>query len=233
VQTFGDAFTFLVRVQQQESTAEDADTAQQDAVEKVKNKLAEVLGQQVEFRRTEVVGPTVGAELIRKGIYAVVFSMLGIMAYIWARFEWQFGVGAVMALLHDVLATLGLFALTQIDFNLATVAAILTVAGYSINDTVVVFDRVRENLRKYKKMPFIELLNKSVNETLSRTFLTSFTTMLAMFALFLFGGEVIASFTIALMWGIFVGTYSSIYVATPVLIYLKLRSDDANSPENT
>lgn len=224
VQEFGAPTDILVRVQQQAKNNSDADAAQQEAVVKVKEAVVQTLGNDVEFRRVEVVGPTVGGELIRKGIYAVIFSMIGIMGYIWLRFEWQFGVGVMLALLHDVLTTLGLFAVTQINFDLATVAAILTVAGYSLNDTVVIFDRIRENLRKYRKMPLIELLNKSTNETLSRTFLTSISTMLALLSLYLFGGEVIASFTIALMWGIFVGTYSSVYVATPALIYLKLRN---------
>ena len=174
----------------------------------------------VEYRRTEFVGPTVGAELKEAAIWAVLAAIGAILLYIWFRFEWQFGIGAVVALSHDVISTIGLFSLFQLEFNLATVAAVLTIAGYSINDTVVVFDRVRENMRRYKKMPLDELFNKSINETLSRTVMTSVTTMLALIALFLFGGEVIRGFAIALIWGVLVGTYSSISLAVPLLLYL-------------
>ena len=156
------------------------------------------------------VGPTVGAELKEAAIWAVLAAVGAILLYIWFRFEWQFGVGAVIALTHDVITTIGLFALLQLEFNVSTVAAVLTIAGYSINDTVVVYDRVRENLRRYKRLSLIELFNRSINETLARTVMTSVTTLLALLALYFFGGEVIQGFTIALIWGVFVGTYSSI-----------------------
>ncbi|HBH26644.1 MAG TPA: protein translocase subunit SecF [Rhodospirillaceae bacterium] len=173
-----------------------------------------------EWRRTEVVGPQVGGELIRKGAYAVVFTLLGILAYIWVRFEWQFGLATLAATAHDVVAMLGLFALTGWEFSLASVAAILLVAGYSVNDTVVVFDRIREEMRRYRKMPLPELSNIAVNQTLSRTIMTSLTTILALAALWAFGGPVIAGFVNALLFGVAVGTYSSVFVAAPVLLLL-------------
>jgi len=179
----------------------------------------------VTYRRTEFVGPQVGEELIMSGIWAVVLALFGIMLYVWFRFEWQFSVAAIVALTHDILLTLGFFAELELEFNLATVAAVLTIAGYSINDTVVVFDRVRENLRKYKKMPLPELMNKSINETLSRTVLTSVTTLLAVLALVVLGGQVIRDFSLALVWGVVIGTYSSICLAVPILLYFNLRRD--------
>jgi len=188
------------------------------AVEKVKT----ALGSGIEYRRTEFVGPKVSDELFLDGVYAVGAAILAILMYIWFRFEWQFGLGAVVALVHDVISTVGIFALLGLEFNLSTVAAVLTIAGYSINDTVVVYDRVRENLRKYKTKPLTELLNLSINETLSRTVLTSLTTLLALLALFFFGGEVIRGFSFAMIWGVLIGTYSSIALAVPLLIYLKL-----------
>lgn len=215
LQEFGGPNDVLIRLQRQEG----AEAEQVRAIDKVKA----ALGQGVEYRRTEFVGPKVGGELIRAGTIAVVLSMLGIAIYVWFRFEWQFGVGAMISLLHDVVATVGIFCLLQYEFNLSTVAAVLTVAGYSINDTVVVFDRIRENLRKYKTMPIGDLLNLSVNETLSRTIMTSGTTMVAVLALYFFGGEVLRGFSFAIAWGIVVGTYSSIYVAAPCLLYFDLR----------
>jgi preprotein translocase subunit SecF len=187
----------------------------------------------VQFRRQEFVGPQVGGELIEAGIIATVLALLAIMLYVWFRFEWQFAVAAVVALVHDVLLTIGLFAFLQEEFNLATVAAILTIAGYSINDTVVVFDRVRENLRKYKKMPMAELMNQSINETLSRTVMTSVTTLLALFSLFFFGGEIISGFSIALIWGVVIGTYSSICLAVPLLLLLNLKRSSLSSTDKT
>jgi preprotein translocase SecF subunit len=215
LQEFGSKDTVLIRVQRQEG----GDDAQKIAVDRIKEVLA---GSVAEYRRTEFVGPTVGAELKEAAIWAVLAAVGAILLYIWFRFEWQFGVGAVIALTHDVLSTIGLFALLQLEFNVATVAAVLTIAGYSINDTVVVYDRVRENLRRYKTTPLIELFNRSINETLSRTVMTSVTTLLALLALFFFGGEVIRGFTIALIWGVFVGTYSSVALAVPLLVYLKI-----------
>jgi len=175
----------------------------------------------VEYRRVESVGPQVGAELARKGVYAVLFALAGILAYIWLRFEWRFGVAAIGALAHDAVLTLGLFAGTGMEFSLASVAAILMIAGYSINDTVVVFDRVRENMRMFRAKPLADLLNESVNQTLSRTVMTSATTLLALGALWALGGEVIAGFVYALVFGIVVGTYSSVFVAAPLLLALE------------
>ncbi len=181
------------------------------------------LGEGYIERRTESVGPKVGSELVQTGIIAGFLTILGIVIYIWFRFEWQFAVGALIALLHDVLTTLGLFAITQLEFNLASLAAVLTIAGYSVNDTVVVFDRVRENMRKFKKMPLLDLLNLSLNDTLSRTVMTSVTTFLAVLALVLLGGPVIQSFAIAMLWGVIVGTYSSIWMACAILVYIGVR----------
>lgn len=216
LQEFGAPDDVLIRVQKQAG----GDEAQQRAVSKIK----QALGSRVEYRRTEFVGPKVSKELFWDGVYAVAAAILAILVYIWFRFEWQFGLGAVTALVHDVLATIGVFALTGLEFNLSTVAAVLTIAGYSINDTVVVYDRVRENLRKYKKMPLRQLLDLSINETLSRTVLTSLTTLLALLALYLLGGEVIRGFSFAMIWGVVVGTYSSICIAVPLLLYLDVRT---------
>jgi len=188
------------------------------------------LGPDFEDRRTEVVGPKVGEELIRDGILAVVLAIAAIGAYLWLRFEWQYGVGGMLTLLHDVTATMGLFSITGMEFSLTSVAAVLTIAGYSINDTVVIYDRVRENLRKYKKMPLLELMNLSLNETLSRTILTSGTTVLSIVPIVFFGGDALKGFALAMIWGVVVGTYSSIYISLPVLIYFRLRSGGEVAP---
>lgn len=199
----------------------EADTGEQKALREEVQKL---LGAKVEFRRVEYVGPQVGKELIMTGVQAFVWSMVGIMLFIWVQYEWQFGITAILSLAHDVCATLLFFILTGIEFDLATVAAVLLVAGYSINDTVVVFDRIRETLRKYRKMPLPELFNLAINETLSRTLMTSLMTMIAIGALAIFGSQVIKGFTYALLVGIVVGTYSSIFVASPLLLYMNIRS---------
>ena len=215
LQEFGQPNDVLIRIQRQEG----GEKAQQAAVVTVKK----ALGPGIEYRRTEFVGPKVSDELFWDGVLAVSYAILAIMAYIWFRFEWQFGLGAVIALLHDVLTTIGIFALLGLEFNLSTVAAILTIAGYSINDTVVVYDRVRENLRKFKKMPLAELLNNSINQTLSRTLMTSVSTLLALLSLYFLGGEVIRDFSFAMIWGVIIGTYSSICLAVPLLLYLNIR----------
>ena len=212
IQNFGKDSEVLIRVEKQPGD----NKRQVAAIEKV----TAALGKNFRVGREEFVGPKVGAELIRAGITATVLALLAIMAYVWFRFEWQFGIAAVAALTHDVLLTIGLFSVFQFEFNLSTVAAVLTIAGYSINDTVVVFDRVRENLRKYKKLAIPDL-NLSLNETLSRTVMTSATTMLALLALFFLGGD--RGFSIALIWGIVVGTYSSICLAVPVLLVLRIK----------
>ncbi len=201
-----------------------AETKQQEVLLLVKSALTEALGE-VDFRRQDVVGPTVSSELVTKGVQAVVLAVLLMLIYIWFRFEWQFSLGAILALIHDVTLTIGLFALLQLEFTLAIIAALLTIIGYSMNDTVVVFDRVRENLRKYKKMPLKELIDLSVNSTLSRTLMTSLTTLLALAALFFLGGSALRGFTAAMIWGIFVGTYSSIFVASPLLLMTGVKRD--------
>jgi len=216
VQEFGSTKDVLIRIETQEG----GDTAQQDAVKLV----VEAIQDDYDNRRTEVVGPTVSGELAQTGTLAVIAAIIAVLAYIWMRFEWQFALGAVAALVHDVVLTIGMFAITGFEFNLASIAAILTIVGYSLNDTVVVYDRVRENLRKFRRMPIAELLNMSINHTLSRTVLTSITTILALAALVIYGGEVIRSFTFAMAWGVIVGTYSSIFIAAPLLINFKLTS---------
>jgi len=215
LQEFGQPTDVLIRIQRQDG----GEKAQQEAV----NTIKAALGSSVEYRRTEFVGPKVSDELFWDGLTAVGLAVLAILMYIWFRFEWQFGLGAIVALSHDVITTIGIFALMGFEFNLSTVAAVLTIAGYSINDTVVVFDRVRENLRKYKKMPFPELLNNSINQTLSRTVITSVTTMLALLALYFLGGEVIRDFSFAMIWGVLIGTYSSIFLAVPILLNLNIK----------
>ncbi len=188
------------------------------------NKIKETLGSDYEYRKVELVGPQVGGELKKAGVIASVLAVLGITIYIWFRFEWQFALGAMLGLIHDILITVGLLSLLDFDFNLTTVAAILTLAGYSVNDTVVTYDRIRENLRKYKKMPQYDLLNKSINDIFSRTILTGLTTLLATAALFVFGGDALKSFSFTILWGIIVGTYSSIYVSAVFLNLFDLRA---------
>jgi len=225
VQEFGAPEEVLIRIEAQGSQESD-----QGAIEAAQA----VINQQmpdVSYERIEDVGGQVSTELVRDGILAVVFAVGAVLIYIWFRFEWHFGVGAVIALVHDVVLTIGFFAVTGLEFNLSIIAAILTIVGYSLNDTVVVFDRIRENLRKYRKMDLEELLDLSINNTLSRTLMTSLTTLVALGALFAFGGEVIRGFTAAMIWGIFVGTYSSIFIASPTLIYLKLKRTDFTAEE--
>jgi len=223
VQQFGDDNEVLVRVEEQPG----GELAQQAVVAKIKTAFE---GENVEFRRTEVVGPRVSGELARAGLLAVAAALFAILVYIWFRFEWQFAIGAILTTANDVLVTIGLFVILQLDFSLSSIAAVLTIIGYSLNDTVVVYDRIRENLRRYKKITLPELLDRSINETLSRTTLTSVTTLLALFALWMFGGEVIRSFTLAMIFGIVIGTYSSIFLAAPFLILFNLRGD-GKSPD--
>ncbi|TIL41821.1 protein translocase subunit SecDF [Mesorhizobium sp.] len=215
VQEFGSARDVLIRI----GTQGGGDVAEQSAVEKVRSALET----DYEFRRIEVVGPTVSSELAFNGTMGVLASLLAMLVYIWIRFEWQFGLGAIISTFHDVILMVGFYVVAGIEFNLTSIAAILTIVGYSINDTVVVYDRVRENLRRYKRMPIAELLDLSMNQTLARTVLTGVTTLFALAALSIWGGEVIQSFTIAMIFGILAGTYSSIFVAGPLLILFKLR----------
>tara|TARA_B100000287_G_scaffold349348_1_gene337879 strand:- start:1508 stop:2386 length:879 start_codon:yes stop_codon:yes gene_type:complete len=212
IQEFGSPSNILIRVEKNS----DEEGEKEKLINKIKNKLTG----EIDYRRIEFVGPKVGKELQIMGIKAVLFSLVAMFIYIWFRFSgWQFGLGALVALFHDVISTVGFFSLTQIEFNLASIAAILTIAGYSINDTVVVFDRIRENLTK-DEMPFAELLNLSISQTMSRTIMTSLTTMLALLALFIFGGEVVKGFVSAMIWGVLVGTYSSIFIASPLIVLL-------------
>jgi preprotein translocase SecF subunit len=212
LQDFGSTRDVLIRVQSQGD--EKLDNA---AVEMVRK----ALGAGFEFRRTEVVGPKVGSELIEAGTIASLLAMVGIAVYVWFRFEWQFAIAALISTVHDVVTTIGLFVLLQLEFNLTSVAAVLTIAGYSINDTVVVFDRIRETLRKYKTLEFGALIDRAINDTLSRTVMTSTTTLLAVLSLAIFGGEVIRGFAVAIIWGIAIGTYSSIFLAAPLLLYMR------------
>ena len=228
IQNFGKEGDFLIRIQKQ-----DGDQKQQIAmIEKVQT----LINSDYSIRRSEFVGPTVGDELKTAGIYAVSLSLLAIMVYIWFRFEWQFSIAAIIALVHDVISTIGLFSVLQLEFNLATIAAILTTAGYSINDTVVIFDRVRENLRRYKSKDHYYIYNKSINETLSRTVITSVTTLIALFIIFFFGGAVLSDFALAMIWGVLIGTFSSIFVAVSILTFFDINKgekieDQTNVPE--
>jgi preprotein translocase subunit SecF len=213
LQVFGPPTDVLIRLPRQPG----GDAAQEQAVQLVR----QALGPGVEYRRVEVVGPSVGSELIRAGVIATALALFAIAAYIWFRFEWQFGVGGMISTLHDVITTVGLFALFQLEFNLTTLAAILTIAGYSVNDTVVIYDRIRESLRKYPRMPFRDLINLALNETLSRTILTVSTVALAVLSLLFLGGQVLRGFSIAMLWGVVIGTYSSLFIAAPILYYVR------------
>jgi preprotein translocase subunit SecF len=219
IQQFGTPNDALIRVSEQaDSTSTKGGL---NAVEIIRQELEGTF----DIRRVEVVGPQVSSELIQTGIIAIITAIACMLIYIWFRFEWQFSVGAVLALVHDVVLTIGIFSLLQLDFNLSILAAILTIVGYSMNDTVVVYDRVRENLRKFKKTELATLLDVAINETLSRTVMTSVTTMLALIALYVLGGEVIRGFTFAMVWGVLVGTYSSIFIASPLLLFLGVKRD--------
>jgi preprotein translocase SecF subunit len=222
IQGIGDESTVLIRI----ATQPGGEEAQQAVVEKVKTALGT---EDYDYRRVEVVGPRVSSELARTGTLAVLFTIAGIMAYIWFRFEWQFAIGAVATLVHDAILMVGFFAVTQIDFNLSSIAAILTVIGYSLNDTVVIFDRIREILRKYKQMPISDVIDLATNQTLARTIMTSLTLLLALGSLFVFGGEVIRSFTASMIWGIVVATASSIFIGGPILIYFNIRPQGAGA----
>ncbi len=217
IQRFGAPDDVMIRVEQQPG----GEKAQQKALEKI---IAAV-GEGFEQRRVEVVGPAVSGELRTTGIIAVLCSILAIILYVWFRFEWQFAIGAVVALTHDVLVTIGVFSLLNLEFDLSTVAALLTILGYSVNDTVVVSDRIRENLRRYKRMALPELLDRSINETLARTLMTSLTTLVVLMSLYVLGGEVIRNFSFAMLFGVLIGTYSSIFIAAPLLSYLGVKRD--------
>ena len=214
VKNFGNETDFVVKFEKQNSN-------DPQFIEEIKTKLSNSIGS-VDFRRVENVGPKVSAELLRSGVIAIALSLAAMLLYIWIRFEWQFSLGAIIALFHDVIITLGVFSVFSLEINLSIVAAVLTIVGYSMNDTVVIFDRVRENLRKYADVKIFELTNISINETLSRTIITSVTTLLALLSIFIFGGEILKGFSLAMILGVIFGTYSSIYIANPVLVSLKV-----------
>ena len=214
VKNFGNENDYIVKFEKQNSN-------DPKFIVNIKKKLTNSIGN-VEFRRVENVGPKVSAELLKSGIIAIALSLAAMLLYIWIRFEWQFSLGAILALFHDVIITLGIFSLFSLEINLSIVAAVLTIVGYSMNDTVVIFDRVRENLKKYADIKIFELTNISINETLSRTIITSITTLLALLSIYLFGGEILKGFSLAMILGVIFGTYSSIYIANPILVMLKV-----------
>jgi preprotein translocase SecF subunit len=221
LQEFGSSENVLIRIERQPG----GEAGQLAAVDKVKTALADRFGEDVSYRRVEFVGPKVSQDLLWASAQATFYATLAIFAYLWFRFEWQFAIGAVVALIHDAVTTLGLFLLFGLEFNLTSIAALLTIVGYSVNDTVVIYDRIRENLRRFKSMPLPELIDRSINETLARTVMTTLTTLLALLALVLFGGPVIRDFTIAMIWGVVIGCYSTIYVASPMVLHLNLRRE--------
>ena len=214
VKNFGNDTDFIIKFEKQNSN-------DPKFIDNIKTKLSGSIGM-VDFRRVENVGPKVSAELLQSGITAIALSLAAMLLYIWIRFEWQFSLGAIVALFHDVIITLGVFSLFSFEINLSIVAAVLTIVGYSMNDTVVIFDRVRENLRKFSDIKIFELTNISINQTLSRTIITSATTLLALLSIFIFGGEILKGFSLAMILGVIFGTYSSIYIANPILVVLKV-----------
>ncbi len=215
VKKFGNKNDFLIKFEKRANT--DA-----NLITNVKNDLIKNIGSGFTFRRVENVGPKVSSELLRSGVIAIALSLAAMLIYIWIRFEWQFSIGAILALFHDVILTLGIFSLFSLEINLSIVAAVLTIVGYSMNDTVVIFDRVRENLKKYSDIKIFDLTNISINETLSRTIITSVTTLLALLSIYIFGGEILKGFSLAMILGVIFGTYSSIYIANPILILLNV-----------
>tara|TARA_B100001057_G_scaffold424872_1_gene447892 strand:- start:3193 stop:4080 length:888 start_codon:yes stop_codon:yes gene_type:complete len=225
VKNFGNESDFLIKFENNEN---------KNVIEKIKKHLDKSFGNNFDFRRVENVGPKVSKELLKSGIIAITVALALMLIYIWIRFEWQFSLGAILALFHDVIVTLGLFSFLGLEINLSIIAAVLTIVGYSMNDTVVIFDRVRENLRKYSDIKIYDLTNISINETLSRTLITSITTLLALLSIFFFGGEILKGFSLAMIFGVIFGTYSSIYIANTVLVRLKvsqktvLRTEDKN-----
>ena len=214
VKKFGNENDLLIKIEKKDTSA--------NAIEVIKKDLTSSLGGSFNFRRVENVGPKVSSELLKSGIIAIALSLAAMLFYIWIRFEWQFSLGAILALFHDVIITLGLFSLFSLEINLSIVAAVLTIVGYSMNDTVVIYDRVRENLRKFSDIKIYELTNISINETLSRTIITSATTLLALVSIYLFGGEILKGFSLAMIMGVIFGTYSSIYIANPILVKLRV-----------
>ncbi len=215
VKKFGNENDFLIKFEKKNEI-------KNDFIGEIKNDLIKSIGNGFNFRRVENVGPKVSSELLRSGIIAIALSLTAMLIYIWIRFEWQFSLGALLALFHDIIITLGVFSLFNLEINLSIVAAVLTIVGYSMNDTVVIFDRVRENLMKFSDIKIFELTNISINETLSRTIITSITTLLALLSIYFFGGEILKGFSLAMILGVVFGTYSSIYIANPILVYLRV-----------
>ncbi len=215
VKNFGQEGDFLIKIEKKLKN-------NQTLINEIKSVLDQNLNEEVNYRRIESVGPKVSAELLKSGVISIGLALLMMLLYIWFRFEWQFSLGSIVALFHDVLITLGIFSLLSIEINLSIVAAVLTIVGYSMNDTVVIYDRIRENLSKYNKLEINQISNLSVNETLSRTLITSITTLLALFSIFIMGGEILKGFSFAMILGVLIGTYSSIFVASPILKYLKV-----------
>ena len=215
VKKFGNESDYLIKFEKKLNN-------NKNFIEEIKSNLTKSLGSGFNFRRVENVGPKVSSELLKSGVIAILLSLAAMLIYIWIRFEWQFSLGAIIALFHDVIITLGVFSILNLEINLSIVAAVLTIVGYSMNDTVVIFDRVRENLKKFSDIKIFELSNISINETLSRTIITSITTLLALFSIYFFGGEILKGFSLAMILGVFFGTYSSIYIANPVLIFLRV-----------
>ena len=217
VKEFGNNQTFLAIFEKK--------SGKSDFIPNVKTQLEKSLTENINFRRVEMVGPKISKELTKSGIYAVLIALILMLFYIWLRFEWQFSLGSILALLHDVMLTLGAFSIIGFEFNLSIIAAILTIVGYSMNDTVVIYDRIRENLKKDDKSDLLDLINISVNETLPRTLKTSITTLLALIAIYFFGGEILRGFSFALIWGVIVGTYSSIFIAAPLILIFNVKRD--------
>ena len=215
VKKFGSENDFIVKFEKRNSN-------KSNFIEEIKNKLTNYIGDNYDFRRVENVGPKVSSELLKSGIIAIGLSLAAMLIYIWIRFEWQFSLGAIIAIFHDVIITLGIFSLFGFEINLSIVAAVLTIVGYSMNDTVVIFDRVRENLKKYSDIKIFELTNISINETLSRTIITSITTLIALLSIYFFGGQILKGFSLAMILGVIFGTYSSIYIANPILVLLNV-----------
>ena len=215
VKKFGNENDFLIKFEKKNNT-------DNNFIDEIKNDLIKSLGSGFNFRRVENVGPKVSSELLKSGIIAISLSLAAMLLYIWIRFEWQFSLGAIIAVFHDITLTLGFFSLFNLEINLSIVAAVLTIVGYSMNDTVVIFDRVRENLIKFSDIKIFELTNISINETLSRTIITSITTLLALLSIYFFGGEVLKGFSLAMILGVIFGTYSSIYIANPILVFLRV-----------
>ena len=215
VKNFGNENDFIIKFEKK-------DNLEENFIANLKNELKKDIGDSFNFRRVESVGPKVSSELLKSGILAIALSLGAMLIYIWIRFEWQFSLGAIAAIFHDVIVTLGFFSILNLEINLSIVAAVLTIVGYSMNDTVVIFDRVRENLRKFSDIEIFDLTNISINETLSRTIITSATTLLALLSIFIFGGEILKGFSFAMILGVIVGTYSSIYIANPILVILKV-----------